>query len=226
MLIALRGALNLELLADRAIWLPATQSLLLADLHMGKAQSFRNQGLPVPAGTTEVTLARLENLVRAWPVHELIILGDFLHDRHAQRSDALRQFAAWRTRHPALAIHLVRGNHDKHAGDPPPECGLAVHTSAIKRAGLLLCHEPAEHTGSFVVAGHIHPVVWLAGAVDRLRLPCFWLREDSLILPAFGEFTGGWPVEPAPTDRLFASDGERVHEIPALHAVRRRRRGH
>lgn len=225
MLIALRSGLTLELLADRAMWLPATQSILLADLHVGKAQSFRRQGLPVPAGTTEAALSRIDALLRMRPARELIILGDFLHDRYAQRSDSLRQFAAWRSGHCALPIHLVRGNHDARAGDPPPECGLTVHGAAIIRAGLLLCHEATPRSDDFVVAGHVHPVVRLTGAIDRLRLPCFWLREHALILPAFGEFTGGWPVEPAPGDRLFASDGERVVEIPAVRVARRRRWG-
>lgn len=78
----------LWLLADKAIYWPARRALLVADVHIGKAASYRALHQPVPRGTTEATLARLDRLLAAQDCEQLIILGDFLHARapvHRQR---------------------------------------------------------------------------------------------------------------------------------------------
>lgn len=51
---------TLWLLADKAIYWPARRALLVADLHIGKAASYRALHQPVPRGTTAATLARLD----------------------------------------------------------------------------------------------------------------------------------------------------------------------
>ena len=50
----------LDLLSERALWWPAERMLFVADLHLGKAASYRALGQPVPGGTTQENLARLE----------------------------------------------------------------------------------------------------------------------------------------------------------------------
>ena len=65
-----------------------------------------------------------------------------------------------------------------------------------------------------VLAGHLHPVVRLHGpARDRARLPCFWVRPRTLVLPAFGSFTGGWSVPVARGDRIFVPVEGAVVEV-------------
>ncbi len=65
-----RGALttslageSVELLAERALYWPRTRTLLVADVHLGKAAAFRAGGVPVPRGATASDLARLGALV-------------------------------------------------------------------------------------------------------------------------------------------------------------------
>lgn len=48
------------LLADRALYWPARQRLLIADLHLGKGTTFRSAGIAVPSGGTAHDLARLD----------------------------------------------------------------------------------------------------------------------------------------------------------------------
>jgi len=54
---------SLTLLPEKAAYLSARQTLLVADAHLGKAVSFRHLGVPVPSGTTEQGLATLDLLV-------------------------------------------------------------------------------------------------------------------------------------------------------------------
>ena len=57
----------LHLLPERAAWLPDAGLLLVADVHFGKAASFRRLGVPVPRGTTGANLARLDALLSRLP---------------------------------------------------------------------------------------------------------------------------------------------------------------
>lgn len=110
---------ELWLLPDKAIYWPAQRALLVADVHIGKAASYRALHQPVPRGTTEATLARLDDLLAHYACEQLIVLGDFLHARSARAPATLARLQAWRDRHPGLHIVLIRGNHDHNAGDPP-----------------------------------------------------------------------------------------------------------
>ncbi|RMU09542.1 metallophosphoesterase, partial [Pseudomonas savastanoi] len=110
---------ELWLLADKAIYYPAERSLLIADAHFGKAAAYRKLGQPVPHGTTQANLRRLDSLLDAYACDHLIFLGDFLHAPESHAAGTLAALEQWRGEHPALRITLIRGNHDKRAGDPP-----------------------------------------------------------------------------------------------------------
>ena len=50
---------------------------------------------------------------------------------------------------------------------------------------------------------------------QTLRLPCFHLKTNQLILPAFGAFTGTHALDPEPGDRFFALTGDAVVPLEA-----------
>lgn len=221
------GDATVRLLPGRAAWLPAVRALLVADVHLGKAETFRSLGVPVPGGIGEATLARLDALIDAHRPRHLVVLGDLLHGPAAQCGSVLAPLARWRDRHADVAIALVRGNHDDRAGDPPPECGITLLDEPARLPGLpglALAHAPSfggpgapvhgAATGGPTVAGHLHPVLSLRGRADRARVPCYWRRGDTLVLPAFGGFTGGHPVAAQAGDALWVTDGTRVHRVP------------
>ncbi|HDS1815625.1 TPA: ligase-associated DNA damage response endonuclease PdeM [Pseudomonas putida] len=202
---------TLWLLPDKAVYWPARRALLVADVHIGKAASYRALHQPVPRGTTEATLTRLDTLLANHDCRLLVVLGDFLHARTARAPATLARLQAWRQRHAGLRIVLVRGNHDRHAGDPPVALGIEVVEEPWVLAPFALQHEPVAHPQHPVLAGHVHPVFILQGrARQRLRLPCFLMDDRVSLLPAFGEFTGGWRVRGDATTRVFLAGAERV----------------
>ena len=208
------GGATLQLLAERAVFLPADGALLIADAHIGKAMSFRRLGVPVPRGTTTETLSALSALILRTGTARVVFLGDLLHSARGRADATLNAVARWREQHADLALTLVRGNHDQQAGDPPPGWAIDVVEEPLRLGPLALCHHPQPVAGAYVLAGHLHPCIRLGGrAHDRLRLPCFHFGPDVGVLPAFGAFTGMHPVRPAPGDRIFAAAGDSVREL-------------
>ena len=203
------------LLPEHALWWPEGRVLFIADLHLGKAATYRALGQPVPSGTTAENLRRLSQLTAHYQPVQLIFLGDFLHARQARTASVLGQVAVWRQNHAQLNCVLVRGNHDSRAGDPPAELNISVVEEPCLVGPFAACHHPQKHATHAVLAGHLHPAVKLQGpARDRLRLPCFVFDQRSAILPAFGEFTGGYTVVPQPDVQLYVAGGQTVWRLP------------
>lgn len=205
---------ELWLLADKAVYWPARQCLLIADAHFGKASAYRSLGQPVPQGTTTDNLLRLDRLLSAYPCTHMIFLGDFLHGPGSHASGTLRALEAWRTRNRALHITLIRGNHDKRAGDPPLGLRIDVVTEPLLIGPFALQHEPHAHADYHVLAGHVHPVYRLRGkARQSLRLPCFQIGRRISLLPAFGAFTGGHDVAQGSGCQLFVIGDHQVWPV-------------
>ena len=213
--IELAGTL-LQLLPQRCAFVPAARALLVADAHLGKAHSFRRLGVPVPEGPTDDTLDRLSAALAVTGAEQVIFLGDLLHSRHAQAEAAAAPVTRWRQQHAQLSLVLVRGNHDRHAGDPPPTWGVHAVDEPMALDTLELQHHPAPPApGRYAIAGHLHPAVRLCGrGRDHLRLPCFHFADGLGVLPAFGDFTGGHVVRRTPADRVFAIAAGQVVEVP------------
>ncbi|QHF43586.1 DEAD/DEAH box helicase [Pseudomonas sp. S35] len=205
---------ELWLLADKAIYWPARQCLLIADAHFGKAAAYRSLGQPVPQGTTSENLRRLDRLLAAQACQQMIFLGDFLHGPGSQASGTLGALRAWRGRYRDLPMTLIRGNHDKRAGDPPADLKIEVIPEPMLMGPFALQHEPNAHASHHVLAGHVHPVHRLRGkGRQSLRLPCFQLGKRVSLLPAFGSFTGGYGVEQDDDHQIYVIGDHQVWPI-------------
>jgi DNA ligase-associated metallophosphoesterase len=207
---------TLELCAERAVYWPRRRTLFVADPHFGKAATFRALGVRVPRGTTEGTLVRLDRLVARLAPARIEFLGDFLHAREGRDDETFRVLAEWRARHGGVVMRLVRGNHDKRAGDPPSGVGIECVDGPVLEPPFALAHHPTHVAESYVLAGHVHPCAVLVGrGRQRERLPCFWLGEHTGVLPAFGDFTGCAEVTPNEGDALWVVADDEVMRFEA-----------
>jgi len=212
---------RLELRCDRTVWWAAASTLLVADPHFGKAGTFRAASVPVPAGVDGDNLARLDAALADTAARRLVFLGDLFHARGGVDGALLTELAVWRGRHAGLEILNVRGNHDRHAGDPPASLQIGC-----VRAGwcdpafsaLRFVHDPAEAEAPSgdhgTLTGHLHPAAMLDGpGRSRMRCACFHFGPDVAVLPAFGAFTGMHPVRARRGDRVFAVGPDAVVEF-------------
>jgi DNA ligase-associated metallophosphoesterase len=210
--IALDGE-QLVLLPQKAAFWPRERMLIIADIHFGKAAAFRSWGIPVPKGTTSENLDALDELVTLTGARHVLFLGDFLHARAAHAAGTQAAMLAWRQHRCELVLTLVRGNHDKHAGDPAAQLGIDLVDEPYTVGPFSFCHHPDVDAPGYVLAGHVHPVYVLATRFDALRLPCFIAGPRRMILPSFGAFTGGHALRPEPDERVWVSSGEAVHSV-------------
>jgi DNA ligase-associated metallophosphoesterase len=207
------GGEPLVLLPQKAAFWPRERMLIIADIHFGKAAAFRSFGIPVPRGTTTENLQALDALIELSGARHILFLGDFLHARAAHAASTQSAMLAWRQRRCELILTLVRGNHDRHAGDPAVQLGIDLVDEPYTVGPYSFCHHPDIAAPGYVLAGHVHPVYVLATRSDALRLPCFIAGPQRMILPSFGAFTGGHALRPAPDERVWVSSGEAVHSV-------------
>jgi DNA ligase-associated metallophosphoesterase len=213
--VTVRGE-DLRLLAERALFVPRTGTLLVADAHWGKAAAFRASAVPVPGEMTAADLSRLAGALARTGARRLVVLGDLLHAREGRDPDTFAAVAGWRAAHRGLEVVLVRGNHDRRAGDPPADWGFACSAEPLPEPPFVLRHHPEESPDGYVLAGHVHPGVKLLGrGRQRVRAACFHFGPRVGLLPAFGSFTGLALVEPRRGDRVFVvADGEVLDVSP------------
>lgn len=194
------------LYAERALYWPRRRRLMIADLHLGKADVFRRAGIGLPRGGTSHDIDRLSALIDASGAAELCILGDVLHgpSRETAWQDSWRQ---WRARHDGLRVSALVGNHDRALARA--QLGIELLGESVDDGPFALRHEPHPHPSLHVLCGHLHPRIVLPGLAGA-RLPVFWLRPGLTVLPAFSAFTGGVLVQPQPGQQMAICAGDAV----------------
>jgi uncharacterized protein len=205
----------LVLMPEKALYWPRLHTLFVADVHVGKGTAFRAQGVALPDGSTADSLARLSRCIEVKQAKRLVLLGDFLHNKDAKALSVQAKLLAWRARHSALSILLVRGNHDLKAGDPHAVLAIDCVAEGEVSAPFVLNHHPTPSSAGYALAGHVHPAVRLTGrGGESARLPCFWFGAEVGLLPSFGAFTGSHVIKPKRGDQVFAIADT---EVVALH---------
>ena len=202
-----------QLFAERAMYRMANQTLLVADLHWGKAEVFQRSGVAVSSEVLHSDLARLSRVLVKSGARRLVILGDLIHAPVGITDDVIRTVSEWRTRHLDLRMELIRGNHDRKF-QLPESWAITVHDHSLDEDGFLLTHDaPPSRVKSHVLGGHIHPVIKMKSGGDSLRLPCFAIGKFNSLLPAFSEFTGGFEIKHRDWLRLFVVTDDAVIQV-------------
>lgn len=201
---------ELVLLPEKAIWWPVQQTLILADLHLGKSMHFRKAGIPLPLLSHQKDFVVLEKLLKTPKLKQVLFLGDLFHSSYNSDWELLGQLIS---QHQHLRYTLVQGNHDILHENEYKRFGFEVF-DLLRLGPFLFSHEPVENPSEYNIYGHIHPGVKLAGgAGQRLRLPCFFFSEKYAVLPSFGKLTGLYALAPKKTDRIFAVSEGKIFKL-------------
>jgi DNA ligase-associated metallophosphoesterase len=203
---------ELLLLAERAIYWPAREALLVADLHIGKANHFRKHGVAVPSLAGRNNLWRLAGMLQRHNPSEIIFLGDLFH---SSSNDAWPEFVDFLAAFAQVKRTLVAGNHDilgKHIFE---QANMSV-VDSLEMGPFLMSHDRINSEAHFNIHGHLHPGIRLQGnAKQRLRLPCFYfnMQEGYGVMPSFGTFTGLSMMKAKAKDEIFVCSGDSVIKV-------------
>ncbi|MBM3177702.1 MAG: ligase-associated DNA damage response endonuclease PdeM [Bacteroidetes bacterium] len=205
----IRG-LNLKILPERAVWIQELKTLLLSDLHLGKANHFRRSGIPVPRQVNDANTETLLQLLMQYQPGRTIFLGDLFHSHYNQEWEVLGQVVS---AFPETVFDLVTGNHDILSQHQYERNRINQHQHYALTPEILLTHIPeVERTiKPYQICGHLHPAVTLRGkGRQSITLPCFWFGVSVGILPAFGAFTGMKRIEPVEGDQIFVVADKKI----------------
>ena len=205
---------RLQVWPQRAVYWPAQQALLLADVHLGKADTLRHFGLGVPQQVQHDDLLRLDQLLQHTRPRRCLILGDLVHGR-ILGADTRQRWQALVQAHPGTQFELVVGNHDR--GLQPATLQLHAVYPVLQLGGVWLSHEPLPlrtlaQQGALNIHGHVHAAVHLQGSGSKLAALVY--QPPYLRMPAFSAFTAGVPPTGA-TQALwvFAPDASQVLRV-------------
>ncbi len=202
---------------ERCLWWEEENTLIVADLHLGKTGHFRKSGIAVPQDIYKADLQRLMAMLYLCKAEKLLIVGDLTHSRFNKELDL---FLKWRNDFSLLQIDLVKGNHDILQDEWYQEAGIRVHQEELNVKGFLFVHETnnkkerkkAGHLYTFT--GHVHPAVVLKGSGRQsLKFPCFYFTKEYCILPAFSRFTGSYTVNPSKGETIYAITPSEIIKI-------------
>ena len=173
--------------ADGALFWPAEQALLVADLHLEKASWFARWGQFLPPYDSHATLTALAGEVERTAAKRLFCLGDSFHDRFGCERLPADARALLTDLTAALDWTWIVGNHDPGFAD---HCGGRI-AEEIEIAGVILRHEAVRSETRPEISGHFHPKLRLRLKGRQVSRRCFVKSATKIIMPAFGSLTGG-----------------------------------
>ncbi|MBS0000847.1 MAG: hypothetical protein KFF73_17830 [Cyclobacteriaceae bacterium] len=100
---------SLFLLAEKAIYRKEEITIILADLHLGKAAHFRKAGIQIPETEHVNDYIRLRNLVLTYHPEKILIPGNLFH---SDLNLEWNRFNDWVQDFKEINFLLIKENHD------------------------------------------------------------------------------------------------------------------
>ena len=170
-----------------ALFWPARQALLVADLHLEKASWFARLGQFLPPYDSHATLTALARAFEQTQAKRLYCLGDSFHDRFGCDRLPAEARALLTELTGKLDWTWIVGNHDPGFAD---HCGGHI-ADEVEIGGIVLRHEAVRGDPRPEMSGHFHPKLRLQLKGRHVSRRCFVVSQTKMILPAFGSLTGG-----------------------------------
>lgn len=197
---------------QRALVWKSEKILVVSDLHIGKTAHFRKAGIAIPSTILHNDLERLKSLIDHFQILTVLIVGDLFH---AGKNNDIDLFQQWMQKFATLKFELIKGNHDRLSKAFYESLNITLFPEYKDVFPFRFVHD-SKHCSSelFCISGHTHPGAILNGrGKQRIKLPCFEVSDNMLVLPAFSEFTGLNTKKTCETSEWFAFTEKSVFKI-------------
>lgn len=203
---------TLLLLPERAIYWCEENTIIVADLHFGKAAHFRKAGIAVSDEIFFSDLINLDKIIHQFNAKRLLVVGDMFHSAF---NNEVNFFKLWQMHTSHVEVVLVKGNHDILNDDIYNHLGFKIQKLKIEIGNFTFVHEPIVESkiekDKFYFFGHVHPKALVKGAGNQqLSLPCFYFTPNTCTLPAFSQFSGGFKIKTKKNEHVFVIAGNDV----------------
>jgi DNA ligase-associated metallophosphoesterase len=204
---------------ERSLFWEEENTLIIADMHLGKSGHFRKAGIAIPQTVYKADLQRLISQLYLFKVDRLIIAGDLTHSSMNKELDL---FIKWRKDFSLLHIDLVKGNHDILDDSWYDEAGISISARQLQAGPFVFLHDLKHHPqlddthkSLYAFTGHMHPGINIRGqGRQSLSFPCFYFAKEFCVLPAFSRFTGTYKVRPQKDETVFAVVENSIMQLP------------
>ena len=192
-----------------AVFWVSKNLLLLADTHFGKTMHFRKNGVAIPQSNILNEYEKLNTLIETFVPDTICFLGDLFH---SYINSEWLHFEGW-VKKVSQKLILISGNHDIISPLKFEKIGV-LYFDSLEIEEFYLTHHPEEKKEFFNICGHVHPAVRLRGMGNQtIKLPCFFIKKNQLILPAFGNFTGNYTLRPSRNNDVYAIADDHVIKV-------------
>ncbi|ELY94321.1 metallophosphoesterase [Natrialba chahannaoensis JCM 10990] len=196
---------------SRAAFVPAAETLVIADLHLGRG---RSSAIDAPIDAAESIRSRLTALLEHTGATTVVVAGDLLHAFDYVPQGVTESLAVLEStvESAGAALAVTPGNHDSmlpsvFEGEAQPVWEFEhededehehKHKHEHETTAIAVCHghEEPDREADLYVVGHDHPAL----SIEGRKRPCFLFGpaaydgSDVLMLPAFTELAGGATV--------------------------------
>lgn len=198
----------------RCLYWIEQETLLIADLHIGKTRHFRKNGIAVPQETDIRDMKRLRAVIEQYQPGRIILLGDIFHSEDVADDEGF-ELMLYETR--GIEWILIIGNHDPQGTEKYEHLPIRVLEKNFVQESFVFTHHPDERDDRITFCGHIHPAVEMQGKGSQsLKLPCFHWGPKQVVLPAFSRFTGKGMMRAHSEDRIFVITDNEVIEADKM----------
>ena len=179
---------------------------IVSDLHLEKGSSYASNGQYLPPYDSEETLKNLLNILDNYKVKKVILLGDTFHDKDAFNRMASKARFLFEELIKYYTVIFILGNHENK---------VKIDTIQFYREyvidDLYFLHEASKRNIP-QISGHFHPVASINTGSKKITAKCIIHTDLNLILPSFGEFTGGLNIK----NKIYETFFKRKYKIYIL----------
>ncbi len=202
---------HLVLSPERCFFWEDQKTLVLSDMHIGKAAHFRKAGIAIPQQVFQEDMHRLFQQIHFFSPQRIIVTGDLFHSEANLEHD---WFSNWRKELAGIEFILVKGNHEILRNDVYQNLGIALVDKELEIGPFFFSHDLIEEKrDGFSFVGHTHPGIRIQGkGKQSFVFPCFYFTSDFCILPAFSKFTGKHVVDLQKGETAYAIVGAGIDQ--------------
>tara|TARA_B100000674_G_scaffold497684_1_gene532406 strand:- start:41 stop:691 length:651 start_codon:yes stop_codon:yes gene_type:complete len=192
-------------LPSKALYWKKLETLIVADLHLGKSISFAKNKQFLPPYDTKETLEKLYKTLDEVKPKKLIIVGDLIHDFDSILSLQKNDYKNLKGYIEKIKFIWVKGNHDNDTNIE----GFEKYSN-YKIYNFMFSHQPVI-SPLYQICGHYHPKVNIIHRGKSIFKAAFVHNRKILILPSFGAYTGGLDARSKVLEKIL---GEEICSYP------------